>query len=110
MGGIYAGPTELAAVGVAIAVFNQVSKITIFPLVSITTSFVAEEDTIEQLHIEGQKNKNGDKWFPVDKESDVEMEELLPQSGTLYLDRLSPEPTQFLESTLITKAPPAWSF
>ncbi|KAI6696748.1 hypothetical protein NL676_016867 [Syzygium grande] len=76
------GPTELAAVGVAIAIFNQVSKITIFPLVSITTSFVAEEDTIEQLHIEGQKNKNGDKRFPVDKESDVEMEELLPQSDS----------------------------
>lgn len=35
---------ELAAVGVAIAVFNQVSRIAIFPLVSVTTSFVAEED------------------------------------------------------------------
>ncbi|XP_023733227.1 protein DETOXIFICATION 42 isoform X1 [Lactuca sativa] len=40
------GATELAAVGVSIAVFNQVSRIAIFPLVSITTSFVAEEDTI----------------------------------------------------------------
>ncbi|KAJ3674159.1 hypothetical protein LUZ60_006151 [Juncus effusus] len=38
------GPVELAAVGVAIAVFNQVSRICIFPLVSVTTSFVAEED------------------------------------------------------------------
>lgn len=38
------GPVELAAVGVSIAVFNQVSRITMFPLVSITTSFVAEED------------------------------------------------------------------
>ncbi|KAG9449440.1 hypothetical protein H6P81_009405 [Aristolochia fimbriata] len=38
------GPVELAAVGVAIAIFNQVSRIAIFPLVSITTSFVAEED------------------------------------------------------------------
>nr|GFC80085.1 protein DETOXIFICATION 42 [Tanacetum cinerariifolium] len=37
---------ELAAVGVSIAVFNQVSRIAIFPLVSITTSFVAEEDAI----------------------------------------------------------------
>ena len=37
---------ELAAVGVSIAIFNQASRITIFPLVSITTSFVAEEDTI----------------------------------------------------------------
>lgn len=40
------GPVELAAVGVSIAIFNQASRITIFPLVSITTSFVAEEDTI----------------------------------------------------------------
>ncbi|KAK1287674.1 MATE efflux family protein 1 [Acorus calamus] len=38
------GPIELAAVGVSIAVFNQVSRIAIFPLVSVTTSFVAEED------------------------------------------------------------------
>ncbi|XP_071737547.1 protein DETOXIFICATION 42-like isoform X2 [Rutidosis leptorrhynchoides] len=39
------GPVELAAVGVAIAIFNQASKIAIFPLVSVTTSFVAEEDS-----------------------------------------------------------------
>lgn len=76
------GPTELAAVGVAIAIFNQVSKVAIFPLVSITTSFVAEEDTKERLHIEAQKNENGDKWLPVSKEKDVEMEELLPQSDS----------------------------
>jgi len=43
------GPVELAAVGVAIAVFNQVSKIAIFPLVSVTMSFVAEEDAAESL-------------------------------------------------------------
>lgn len=41
-----AGPVELGAVGVSIALFNQVSRIAIFPLVSVTTSFVAEEDTI----------------------------------------------------------------
>ncbi|XP_076898413.1 protein DETOXIFICATION 42-like [Bidens hawaiensis] len=40
------GAIELAAVGVSIAVFNQVSRIAIFPLVSITTSFVAEEDAV----------------------------------------------------------------
>ncbi|KAK7314259.1 hypothetical protein VNO77_39473 [Canavalia gladiata] len=43
------GPVELAAAGVSIALFNQASRITIFPLVSITTSFVAEEDTIQRL-------------------------------------------------------------
>ncbi|KAL5764875.1 hypothetical protein ACOSQ2_017469 [Xanthoceras sorbifolium] len=40
------GPVELAAVGVSIALFNQVSRIAIFPLVSVTTSSVAEEDAI----------------------------------------------------------------
>lgn len=43
------GPVELAAVGVSIAIFNQASRITIFPLVSITTSFVAQEDTANKL-------------------------------------------------------------
>ncbi|KAF7836043.1 protein DETOXIFICATION 43-like [Senna tora] len=43
------GAVELAAAGVSIALFNQASRITIFPLVSITTSFVAEEDTIKRV-------------------------------------------------------------
>lgn len=43
------GAVEIAAVGVSIAIFNQASKVTIFPLVSITTSFVAEEDTVERI-------------------------------------------------------------
>ncbi|XP_071719683.1 protein DETOXIFICATION 42-like isoform X2 [Rutidosis leptorrhynchoides] len=52
------GAVELAAVGVSIAVFNQVSRIAIFPLVSITTSFVAEEDALsnssnENLEMQG---------------------------------------------------------
>ncbi|XP_047978475.1 protein DETOXIFICATION 42 isoform X2 [Salvia hispanica] len=42
------GPVELAAVGVAIALFNQISRIAIFPLVSVTTSFVAEEDAMRR--------------------------------------------------------------
>lgn len=44
------GPVELAAAGVSIALFNLASRITIFPLVSITTSFVAEENTIENIN------------------------------------------------------------
>jgi hypothetical protein len=40
---------ELAAVGVSIAIFNQVSKIAIIPLVSVTTSLVAEEDAADKL-------------------------------------------------------------
>ncbi|CAL0308139.1 unnamed protein product [Lupinus luteus] len=51
------GPLELAAAGVSIALFNQASRITIFSLVSITTSFVAEEDTIEKLNIIATENK-----------------------------------------------------
>ncbi|KAJ1421990.1 Multi antimicrobial extrusion protein [Sesbania bispinosa] len=43
------GPVELAAVGVSIALFNQISRIAIFPLVSVTTSFVAEEDTLTEV-------------------------------------------------------------
>ena len=46
---------ELAAVGVSIAIFNQASRITIFPLVSITTSFVAEEDTLRKISPETGK-------------------------------------------------------
>ncbi|XP_015071314.1 protein DETOXIFICATION 43 [Solanum pennellii] len=44
------GAVEIAAVGVSIAIFNQASKVTIFPLVNITTSFVAEEDTVRRIN------------------------------------------------------------
>lgn len=43
------GPVEIAAVGVSIAILNQASKVTIFPLVSITTSFVAEEEAAKRM-------------------------------------------------------------
>lgn len=43
------GAVQIAAVGVSIAIFNQASKVTIFPLVSITTSFVAEENTVNKM-------------------------------------------------------------
>ncbi|XP_052193286.1 protein DETOXIFICATION 43 isoform X3 [Diospyros lotus] len=52
------GPVQLAAVGVSIAIFNQASKITIFPLVSITTSFVAEEDTVGRIRDGASKEEN----------------------------------------------------
>ncbi|XP_021800634.1 protein DETOXIFICATION 43-like isoform X2 [Prunus avium] len=51
------GPVELAAAGVSIALFNQASRITIFPLVSITTSFVAEEDTVAKMNIKSEKSE-----------------------------------------------------
>ncbi|GJU96510.1 protein DETOXIFICATION 42 [Tanacetum coccineum] len=52
------GAVELAAVGVSIAVFNQVSRIAIFPLVSITTSFVAEEDAMSSSNDENMEMKS----------------------------------------------------
>ncbi|KAL8109682.1 protein DETOXIFICATION 43-like [Apium graveolens] len=52
------GAVEIAAVGVSIAIFNQASKVTIFPLVSITTSFVAQEDIAERLAVLEMQRKN----------------------------------------------------
>ncbi|KAH0927668.1 hypothetical protein HID58_019924 [Brassica napus] len=49
------GAVELAAVGVSIAIFQQASRITIFPIVSVTTSFVAEEDTLEKIKEEEEE-------------------------------------------------------
>ncbi|RWR77759.1 protein DETOXIFICATION 42 [Cinnamomum micranthum f. kanehirae] len=73
------GPVELAAVGVAIAVFNQVSKIAIFPLVSITTSFVAEEDATSKIRsIEEEETDNMEKALP----KSSEMKESSTQADT----------------------------
>ncbi|XP_022856935.1 protein DETOXIFICATION 42-like isoform X3 [Olea europaea var. sylvestris] len=69
------GPVELAAVGVAIAVINQVSKIAIFPLVSVTTSFVAEEDAMRSLKGETEEIKLLEKGFSADSE-------LIPKTET----------------------------
>ncbi|KAA8518206.1 hypothetical protein F0562_015680 [Nyssa sinensis] len=74
------GPVELAAVGVAIAVFNQVSKIAIFPLVSITTSFVAEEDTAGSLSGKAQEIEIMEKGFAVDNEKEA----LIPKVEFTY--------------------------
>jgi hypothetical protein len=68
------GPVELAAVGVSIAVFNQVSRIAIFPLVSVTTSFVAEEDATS---CDRYKDEIGG-----ENEPDSEMDELIPRQDT----------------------------
>lgn len=69
------GPVELAAVGVSIAIFNQASRITIFPLVSITTSFVAEEDTLGKISPEAEKCEDLEK----SGHKDNEMKELMPE-------------------------------
>lgn len=73
------GPVQLAAVGVAIAIFNQASKVTIFPLVSITTSFVAEEDTIERMNSKLPEEEDSKKISAKNKG----IKELLPEDAAL---------------------------
>ncbi|XP_065847843.1 protein DETOXIFICATION 42-like [Euphorbia lathyris] len=84
------GPVELAAVGVSIAVFNQASKIAIFPLVSVTTSLVAEEDTT------GQSNTGAKAGSPKLEDGVVadtkETDELLPKEST---SKTSPQSSTF---------------
>lgn len=73
------GAVELAAVGISIALFNQVSRIAIFPLVSVTTSFVAEEDTMSQLSQEAQESKTLQMGTLLSTEGD----KLIPTEGML---------------------------
>ncbi|KAL2328801.1 hypothetical protein Fmac_022228 [Flemingia macrophylla] len=70
------GPVELAAVGVSIALFNQISRIAIFPLVSVTTSFVAEEDTLHGACSSVERSEFLEAGPLVD-----ELKELIPHKG-----------------------------
>ncbi|OMP07146.1 hypothetical protein COLO4_07592 [Corchorus olitorius] len=74
------GSVELAAVGVSIALFNQVSRIAIFPLVSVTTSFVAEEDTIGRVNSEEKESEYLETGLCANNEN----KELIPQKGFTY--------------------------
>ncbi|KAK1360525.1 Protein DETOXIFICATION [Heracleum sosnowskyi] len=65
------GTVEIAAVGVSIAILNQALRITVSPLVTMTTSFVAEEYAIGRLAKEVQKNKEIGK---------VKAEDVIPDS------------------------------
>ena len=77
------GSVEIAAVGVSIAIFNQVSKVCIYPLVSVTTSFVAEEDAIISKYLEENSAKDPEKASAVDSEiSNV------PACGTEFLQNI----------------------
>lgn len=74
------GPVELAALGVSIAVFNQVSRIAIFPLVSVTTSFVAEEDAASKdENVDGENSENQGSFL-----EEGEMEELVSLTGRQF--------------------------
>lgn len=102
---------EIAAVGVAIAIFNQASKVTIFPLVSITTSFVAEEETIRRAcKVEAEKVEdlkkdaesstakesvpddemleNLENGSPTNNEKSIEKKDSMPEDGTQTLSPL----------------------
>jgi hypothetical protein len=59
-------------------VFNQVSRIAIFPLVSVTTSFVAEEDATSSDRYRDEIGSENEQNV-----SDSEMDELIPRQGTL---------------------------
>ncbi|KAL0435388.1 UNVERIFIED_CONTAM: protein DETOXIFICATION 42 [Sesamum radiatum] len=72
------GAVELAAVGVAIALFNQVSRIAIFPLVSVTTSFVAEEDTITKDAADLKDSESLENGSSLDGENKM----LIPQTDS----------------------------
>ncbi|XP_022769642.1 protein DETOXIFICATION 43-like isoform X2 [Durio zibethinus] len=75
------GPVELAAVGVSIAIFNQASRITIFPLVSITTSFVAEEDTLGKISPEAAKCEDLEKSRHKNNEmKELTTEDVVPEN------------------------------
>ncbi|KAJ4971466.1 hypothetical protein NE237_004565 [Protea cynaroides] len=72
------GPVQLAAVGVAISVFNQVSRITVFPIASITTTAVAEDAvTFGILNSEKSEVENLEKEMATCKEN-----ELIPECNT----------------------------
>ncbi|XP_010534746.1 PREDICTED: protein DETOXIFICATION 42-like [Tarenaya hassleriana] len=73
------GPVELAAVGVSIALFNQVSRIAIFPLVSITTSFVAEEDANSSSRGTGKDSECLETGLKANEEN----QELIPHNDSM---------------------------
>ncbi|KAF5822409.1 putative multi antimicrobial extrusion protein [Helianthus annuus] len=92
------GAVEIAAVGVSIAIFNQVSKVAIFPLVSITTSFVAEEETIERLKSKVPKDENMEKSYintdesMKDDDDDVKLENL--ENGSIIKEEQDDLPAE----------------
>ncbi|GAB2216671.1 hypothetical protein Droror1_Dr00024448, partial [Drosera rotundifolia] len=89
------GPVELAAVGVAIAIFNQISRVTIFPLVSITTSFVAEEDTVRRIEedpLDDDDLENGT------AKNDTSVEFISEENAADSLDKDSKSETDYEDS------------
>ncbi|XP_073288679.1 protein DETOXIFICATION 42 isoform X1 [Primulina huaijiensis] len=98
------GPVELAAMGVSIALFNQVSRIAIFPLVSVTTSFVAEEDTITkaiqdtndfEILEKGSSNLDGENKFLIpQKDLDETMYKMQPPNNNFEAVKIEQQKKQ----------------
>lgn len=69
------GSVELAAVGVSVQVFNLVAKIFNVPLLSTTTSFVAEDDALEEVleekFVSSDQHLHGDSGFALRREKRV---------------------------------------
>lgn len=83
------GPVELAAVGVSIAVFNQVSRIAIFPLVSVTTSFVAEDDAASKMAVEEIESRDCESY----PEENSELKELMPKNDAEKTEQMASFPS-----------------
>lgn len=63
----------------SVAIFNQISKVFIYPLVSVTTSFVAEEEAL--INSNTEEHKVGD--LEISKSTlHVEPKQMPPSIGT----------------------------
>eukprot|EP01018_Ginkgo_biloba_P032681 Gb_01686 [translate_table: standard] len=90
------GPVELAAVGVSIAIFNQVSKVFNFPLVSVTTTLVAEEDATSEMEIRDRDIEESIKDITTSGEKDALISSI---DGINMMENASKDNT-FLGSTM----------
>ena len=78
--------------GVSIAAFNQVSRIAIFPLVSVTTSFVAEDDAASKMAAEELERGDLERC----PHENSELKELIPKNGMSSITSLFSQPCKFL--------------
>ncbi|CAN8269543.1 unnamed protein product [Cochlearia groenlandica] len=100
------GAIQLAAVGVSIAIFNQASRTTIFPIVSVTTSFVAEEDTMERMKQEKEEEEEEAKKANniVHHGDGLDVQDSLENGIALPTSNNTTKPQQTLTLALDTKA------
>ncbi|PQP96450.1 protein DETOXIFICATION 43-like [Prunus yedoensis var. nudiflora] len=94
-------PVELAAAGVSIALYNQASRITIFPVVSITTSFVAEEDTVAKMNMKSEKGEQLQKGSDMldDLEKGAAKPSAAAKENGKHLEKFLPENSKMEEAS-----------